>query len=222
MTVKFRILPRLISLIILALLIYLSVKLLVEVNRLQDSLEQMNYSSQQESLGSNNAHLENLKIDSKDFQLLSWDSEISYTLASANLYSIRYTDNKGLQQALLSEAQNLLNKAQHFSPLNINAAISNLSILIDQGAPLNYLLPKIDKLIDLVPKDQDLKADIAKLCFKLSVINNDAMSQAEIIDRLNKLFIFSMDYRGMTQVNRYARLFNQNELLARVKTNVRN
>ena len=182
----------------------------------------MNEVSRENSLNSDIRYVEDLNINNEEFRFLLWDSEVGQTLASANIYSTASISNKGLVQAILTQAQDRLTATQKYSPRNINSYLTKLNLLIDQGAPFDYVLVKLDELITLVPKDQDLKANIAMLCFKLALINDDPVSQEKIINRLNRLFTYSMDYRGMTQIHRHSEMFEQTELLSKVKTNVRN
>ena len=208
-------------LFISALSILIAAVLFFQLNQLQSRLELINdfdISLDTKSF----KEVKNIQVNHADYNFLFWDSEVSYTLALADLHAAALIGHKGLEQLAKSKILQHLQEVRYFSPMNINSTILELSILIDQGAPLDFILPKIDKLIDLTPKDQDLKAEIARLCFKLSLLNQDIGGQKKIINRLNKLFIYSMDYRGMTQVRRYARLFGQDDLVKNIETNVKN
>ena len=221
MVITFRIVISSIVLFISALSILTATALFFQLNQLQSRLELINDSNI--TLDSQiPKKVKNIQVYHANYNLLFWDSEVSYTLALADMRVVAMMDHKGLEQLEKSKILQNLQEVRYFSPMNINSTILELSILIDQGAPLDFILPKIDILIGLTPKDQDLKAEIARLCFKLSLLNQDIAGQKKIINRLNKLFVYSMDYRGMTLVRRYARLFGQDDLVKKIDTNVRN
>ena len=215
-----RILSNLFTVLFSVILIFIATCLFLDISRLQSSLQQFNDASDLEISGTEST-VDTIKIDKDDFRFLSWDSEVNQALATVNSSLAMQESNKGQQQIYLSKAHYFYQQSLRFTPKNINSIIGNLSLLIDHGAPLNYFLPRINDLALLTPKDQDLRAEIAMLVFKLSVLYQDEQSQTMLINSLNKLFKYSMDYRGMTQVRRYANLFDQKELLTRVATNVK-
>ena len=154
--------------------------------------------------------------DKHRLSLVNWDANLNYSLAAIE-NNLAYTDNNlARQEVLLSNAQHKYEKTLTLRPRDITALTSLLNLLIDQGAPADFVLNKLDHIISLTPKDQDLKAEISMICFKLLSIHNDQATHNRIINQLSRLFVYSMDYRGMTLVKRYSILYEQVEVLNQV------
>lgn len=147
---------------------------------------------------------------------LSWDADIGSILIQVISNLTGQTSNKGQQQPLVSKAQKYYQHALSYRPRDILLLSGRLDLLIDQGAPADYILPELDKIIAFVPKDQDLKADLAMICFKLLALNPQPSVQSQIIERLQSLFNYSMDYRGLIALRRYAKLYGQENVLKNI------
>lgn len=147
------------------------------------------------------------------FDQINWDADVGSMLIQVINNQVNQTSNKGRQQSLLSKAQTYYQHSLSFRPRDIQLLSGKIDLLIDQGAPADYILPQLDEIIVLVPKDQDLKAELAMICFKLLALNPQPSVQSQIIKRLQSLFKYSMDYRGLIHVRRYAKLYGQEEVL---------
>ena len=151
---------------------------------------------------------------------LPWDADLTSMLIIVVNNLVNETLKKGRQQTLVSKAEDYYKHSLSFRPRDVQVLSGQLDLLIDQGAPADYILPKLDNIISLVPKDQDLKAELALICFKMLSINPQPPVQEQIINRLQSLFHYSMDYRGLIIVRRYAKIYGQEEVLKSILSQI--
>ena len=192
---------------------YFSIVTLANLTTFQKSVSDLNQNSSESSFHQLTKYALNYK---PIMGLETWDADVNYILATANINQAHQTQNIGVQQNLFSQAQDHYHKGLSLRPRDVNILTAQLTLLIDQGVPLTYALNKLDQIISLVPKDQDLKAELSVICFKLLSQNPDENSELLVSDRLSQLFRLSMDYRGITLVKRYAKFYGQQETLTKV------
>ena len=196
------------------LLVYFSFATFDTLAKIQNLVNNLNQTSDAQLLSVNSgidggrlAEFENLH------DKLSWDADTGAMLITVINNSARANASQGRQHALIAKAQNYYQHSLSLRPRDIQLLSGQLDLLIDQGAPADYILPKLDKLITFVPKDQDLKSELAMLCFKLMSLNPSADEQVRITNSLQSLFDYTMDYRGLIYVRRYAKLYGQEDVL---------
>ncbi len=203
-----------ILLLISLLLVYFSSSVFVALAKVQDLVTKLNDSPQTQFFSLDNGGRQSIRLEFEQLhQKLPWDADIGAMLIAVLNEHIAQTPDKGKQQLLVSRAQNYYKYSLSLRPRDVQLLTGQLDLLIDQGAPAEYILPKLDELISFVPKDQDLKAELAMICFKLLALNPQPSSQFQIKKRLQSLFRYSMDYRGLIHVRRYAIIYGQEDVL---------
>ena len=211
----------LILLIVSSFLVYFSFTTFNTLAKFQNLIILQNQSSENQASPSKIGAHEGLLSEFEQLHAkLPWDADLSSMLIIVVNNLANETVNKGQQQALLSKAQDYYQHALSLRPRDVQVLSGQLDLLIDQGAPAEYILPKLDEVISFVPKDQDLKAELAMLCFKLLALNPQQSVKAQIIKRLQRLFNYSMDYRGLIVVKRYAKLYGQEDVLNKTLSQV--
>ena len=195
-------------------LVYFSFNSFNTLAKLQNLVNRLNQTSQNQTNPVNTAAQLDLLVEFEGLHdKLPWDADIGSMLITVVNNRLNEIDNKGQQQFLASKIQKYYQQSLSLRPRDIQLLSGRLDLLIDQGAPAEYILPKLDEIITLVPKDQDLKAELAMICFKLLALNPQPVAQTQIINSLKNLFDYSMDYRGLIHVRRYARLYGQDDVL---------
>lgn len=210
----------LILLLFCALLVYFSFSGFQALTRLQTLVNQLNDTPHDQLISTHNSSPPQYLSEFEQLhEKLAWDADVSSMLLQVINNLIDLTANKGQQHLLQSKALGYYKHSLSFRPRDVELLSGRLDLLIDQGAPVEYVLPRLDKIIALVPKDQDLKAELAMLCFKLLALNPQIATQKQVITRLQSLFDYSMDYRGLILVRRYAVLYGQENVLKKILSN---
>ena len=199
------------------LLVYFSFTTFDTLAKIQKLVNKLNQSSYSQTLSENaGSQIDLLNEFERLHQNLPWDADIGSMLITVINNQIKETSNIGQKYALASKAQSYYQQTLSLRPRDIQLLSGQLDMLIDQGAPVDYILPKLDEIISFVPKDQDLKSELAMICFKLLSLNSQAVEQKKIINSLQSLFDYTMDYRGLIDVRRYAKLYAQEDVLKNI------
>lgn len=206
----------LILLLVSVFLIYFSFTAHTTLSRFQSLINQLNQYSLDKTATAALDQTELLAQLERLHTRLPWDADLTSALSTVANNLANETVQKGRQQILASKTHEYYQQSLSYRPRDVEVLSGQMELLIDQGAPVDYILPKLDAVISLVPKDQDLKAQLALICFKLLSVNPQSQAQSRITERLQRLFDYSMDYRGLILVRRYARLYGQEETLKKI------
>ena len=190
-----------------ALVFYISCLIYFDLSKVNNVVSNLNLNLEDQSQSPTVDYLNLAKHE--PFKYLFWDANVNTLLGQINTNIANQQTNKGATQTFIAKAEKYYADSLKYRPREFNALLGQISLLIDQGAPVDYVLPKVDELIALIPKDQDLKGEVALICFKLINLADSESKVEQINNRLKKLFAYSMDYRGIRQFKRYAKIYGQ-------------
>ncbi len=195
------------QLVILSVAAYMTAVILTSFINYQNQLTKINDQSDRASSAVTDMIVRN-SLKNPDY--LFWDADISYNNGLINYHHASMVENKGYKQVLLSRSYGHYQQALHFRPRATDSLLGSLIVLIDQGAPADHILPKLDRIISIIPTDDMFKAEATLVCFKLMALNFENKEMMKSITlRLQKLLSIPLDYRAMTEVKRYARLYSE-------------